>query len=90
MTTVLGIDAAWSATNPSGVALVSRQGGRWTCRALAPSYRSFLNPATDPRAVWAMPTIEGDEAIAEAILGEARRRAREEVDVVREFRSRTP
>ena len=38
MTTVLGIDAAWTAKNPSGVALVSRQGGQWMCRGLAPSY----------------------------------------------------
>jgi len=82
MTTVLGIDAAWTAPNPSGVALVSRQGGRWTCQALAPSYRSFLNPAKDPRAVWTLPTIEGDEADVEAILDAARQRAGEEVDVV--------
>ncbi len=82
MTTVLGIDAAWTATNPSGVALVSRQGHRWSCVALAPSYRSFLKPASDPRSVWAIPKIEGDEADVDAIMSEARRRAGEEVDVV--------
>jgi len=39
---VLGIDAAWTATRPSGVALAVRQAGRWTLRAVAPSYAHFL------------------------------------------------
>lgn len=39
---VLGIDAAWTATRPSGVALAVRQTGRWTLRAVAPSYDHFL------------------------------------------------
>ena len=39
---VLGIDAAWTAHNPSGVALVQRAADGWQCLALAPSYDSFL------------------------------------------------
>ncbi|MGP7796797.1 DUF429 domain-containing protein [Sphingomonas sp. CLY1604] len=39
---VLGIDAAWTATKPSGVALAVLQAGGWTLRAVAPSYRHFL------------------------------------------------
>ncbi|WP_235199778.1 DUF429 domain-containing protein [Sphingomonas sp. RIT328] len=39
---MLGIDAAWTATRPSGVALAVRQAGRWTLRAVAPSYAHFL------------------------------------------------
>ena len=39
---VLGIDAAWTATRPSGVALAVRQAGRWMLRAVAPSYAHFL------------------------------------------------
>jgi len=39
---VLGIDAAWTAHNPSGVALVQRAAEGWQCLALAPSYDSFL------------------------------------------------
>lgn len=42
MTVVLGIDAAWTAGQPSGVALARGRGGRWECVALAPSYGSFL------------------------------------------------
>ena len=39
---VLGIDAAWTAHNPSGVALVQRKAKGWQCLALAPSYDAFL------------------------------------------------
>ena len=39
---VLGIDAAWTAHNPSGVALVQRAAEGWQCLALAPSYEAFL------------------------------------------------
>lgn len=43
---VLGIDAAWTATRPSGVALVVEEAtegrGRWALRAVAPSYDHFL------------------------------------------------
>jgi predicted RNase H-like nuclease len=38
---VLGIDAAWTATNPSGVALVMAQQQGWECLGLAPSYSQF-------------------------------------------------
>ena len=41
MDVVLGIDAAWTATRPSGVALAVRQADRWTVRAVAPSYAHF-------------------------------------------------
>jgi len=49
---VLGIDAAWTATQPSGVALVRGDGDAWTCLALAPSYASFLALARDARVDW--------------------------------------
>ena len=42
MTSVLGIDAAWTAHNPSGVALVRTNPNQgWECVALAPSYDAF-------------------------------------------------
>ena len=64
---VLGIDAAWTAHQPSGVALVQRKGSHWQCKALAPSYDSFLalasgrpqDPATKAR---------GSEPDPEALL----------------------
>ena len=43
MASVLGIDAAWTARNPSGVALVrTNPDQRWKCVALAPSYDAFV------------------------------------------------
>ena len=43
---VLGIDAAWTAHQPSGVALVQGKGNHWHCLALAPSYSTFLDLAS--------------------------------------------
>ena len=38
---VLGVDAAWTLAQPSGVALASDAGGAWRLVAVAPSYVSF-------------------------------------------------
>jgi predicted RNase H-like nuclease len=40
--TVLGVDAAWTLTHPSGVALVTQISGGWRLVAWAPSYQQFL------------------------------------------------
>jgi predicted RNase H-like nuclease len=42
MDAVLGIDAAWTESRPSGVALVKKSGPTWTCVGVAPSYEAFL------------------------------------------------
>lgn len=42
MAAVLGIDAAWTVKEPSGVALVVGDGERWKLVAAAPSYDAFL------------------------------------------------
>ena len=47
VTVVLGIDAAWTAAQPSGVALLRQRGRRWQCLALAPDYESFLAGTLD-------------------------------------------
>jgi predicted RNase H-like nuclease len=52
MTLILGIDAAWTATEPSGVALVSNAGGPWRCLAVAPSYNSFVALAARNAVDW--------------------------------------
>lgn len=41
MSVVLGIDAAWTAKQPSGVALVGKRNGRWQVLAAAASYPQF-------------------------------------------------
>lgn len=42
MRTVLGIDAAWTENEPSGVALVQGEGDSWRLICAAPSYEAFL------------------------------------------------
>lgn len=42
---VLGIDAAWTATNPSGVALAAKTGSGWRLIAAASSFEEFVGLA---------------------------------------------
>ncbi|AYV45178.1 DUF429 domain-containing protein [Caulobacter flavus] len=42
---VLGVDAAWTATEPSGLALISDTGGEWRLLGVASSYDAYLAPA---------------------------------------------
>ena len=50
--TVLGIDAAWTTTQPSGVALVVRDRNRWICCGLAPSYQQFCELSIGRQVDW--------------------------------------
>ena len=60
MPSVLGIDAAWTATEPSGVSLLAADGtGGWRCAAVAPSYGSFLALATGTPVDWEMRPTPG-------------------------------
>jgi predicted RNase H-like nuclease len=52
VTAILGIDAAWTAGRPSGVALLEEQGRRWHCVALAPSYAQFEGLAAGRAVDW--------------------------------------
>lgn len=48
MRAVLGIDAAWTTTEPSGVALALEHApGRWRCERVAPSVETFLSGRVD-------------------------------------------
>lgn len=49
---VLAIDAAWTAQEPSAVALLQQSGQVWSCRALAPSYSQFLSLAEGRAVNW--------------------------------------
>lgn len=77
MTTVLGIDAAWTAGEPSGVALVQRQASRWRCVAVAPSYAAFTALAEGHVPDWSRPAtgsapdIPGLLQAATTLAGEA-------------------
>lgn len=45
---VLGIDAAWTSHNPSGVSLWQRRQGRWKCVRVSPSYAAFSGTIAEP------------------------------------------
>jgi predicted RNase H-like nuclease len=49
---ILGIDAAWTDRQPSGVALVRLNGRDWTAAAVAPSYDSFMAMARGESVNW--------------------------------------
>lgn len=69
---MLGIDAAWTAAQPSGVAVAAERDGRWTLIAAEPSYRHFLARA-DGVALTERP--RGDLPDAPALITAAKRLA---------------
>jgi predicted RNase H-like nuclease len=78
---VLGIDAAWTAHQPSGIALVQRQGEAWSCVALAPSYASFMALADGIPVDWAA-RAQGSKPNMTALLGAAERLSDGRVDLI--------
>lgn len=72
MTAILGIDAAWTASHPSGVALVSGSGREWRCVALSPSYAAFIKLGEGQTVDWSR-RAEGGCARVSTLLGAARR-----------------
>ncbi len=75
---VLGIDAAWSTGNPSGVALAAQVDGAWTCLAVAPSYELFVQGATGPD-LWRK-TPRGGPAPVAGLLDRAGALLRQQAD----------
>jgi predicted RNase H-like nuclease len=72
MTVVLGIDAAWTLAQPSGIALVQSRGPKWECVAVAPSYASFMALAQGVPVDWDRKP-KGDPPDVDALLKAARR-----------------
>lgn len=60
---VLGIDAAWTLTQPSGVALAGRSAAGWQIIAAAPSYLHFLAIADGTGPVGGKPTGSAPKAV---------------------------
>lgn len=80
--TILAVDAAWTAAQPSGVALVQQRGNRWHCVALAPSYRSFTEQAEGIATDWSISRFPGSEPDMPRLLAAAERLAGRPVDIV--------
>ncbi len=77
MRSVLGIDAAWTDRNPSGVALIAETAERWRCVAVAPSYHAFLALADGTPVDWSArhrgtpPDIQALSAACQSLIGRA-------------------
>jgi len=83
MTAILGIDAAWTTTEPSGVGLIIEHGKSWRCVGLAPSYDTFIALANGKPVDWSARRISGSAPDPPALLAAARTLlAGETVDVV--------
>ncbi|BBD41472.1 hypothetical protein Amn_pd00250 (plasmid) [Aminobacter sp. Y103A] len=80
MTIILGIDAAWTATQPSGVALVSSTDGNRRLIFAGSSYRHFLDHADEGLISTSRPS--GSVAGAAALLAAAGKTAGAPVDLV--------
>lgn len=61
MTVILGIDAAWTATQPSGIALVSSEAGRWRVTFAGSSYGHLMD-----RAAGRIASVRPSGSVAEA------------------------
>ena len=81
MTTVLAIDAAWTATEPSGVALVSSTASRWRCVAVTASYDAFIGLAAGLPSSWTG-SFTGQAPDVSRLLSAARRLAGAPIELV--------
>ncbi|MBY5646013.1 DUF429 domain-containing protein [Rhizobium leguminosarum] len=79
MKSVLGIDAAWTEREPSGVALIADSGSGWRLVQVAASYDAFMLPASI-----ADPVLRHRGSIPEAValLGTASQKVGAPVDIV--------
>jgi hypothetical protein len=78
MTAVLGIDAAWTVSQPSGVALAHNRGDGWELVLVSPSYQDFVAG----RGGWYGDRPLGSSAIARELLATAQSDAGVDVHVV--------
>ena len=82
MTAILGIDAAWTAGQPSGVALVAGSPGDWRVVAVAPSYGAFIDLAGGMSVDWQGARPTGQWPPIGNLLEAAGRLSFESVDLV--------
>lgn len=72
MISILGIDAAWTSTEPSGVALVAGEGSEWRTLCVAPSYEAFIACASGHKVNWQSGSFNGSVPDAKRLLSAAR------------------
>jgi predicted RNase H-like nuclease len=69
---VLGIDAAWVAHNPAGVAVAVRAGKGWRLAGLAPSYDQFMDLAAGRPVDWSVRPPGGKPYIPDLLAAAGR------------------
>lgn len=82
MPAILAIDAAWTLTEPSGVALVRSNGTAWHSAAVAPSYEAFSALSFGGNVNWSQTSFRGSAPDASAILAAAQRLLGPGVDLI--------
>lgn len=82
MPAILGIDAAWTETEPSGVALIEGDGSTWRSVAVAPSYKAFISRAEGVEVSWRGPKCKGSRPSVTEVIAAARELAGSEVLIV--------
>lgn len=82
MTLIMAIDAAWTDTEPSGVALLAANESRWNCLCVAPSYDTFINCAHSTDVDWGQGNFHGSRPDVLELLQAARKIAGTDVDLV--------
>src|SRR2546427_180854 len=82
MDAILGIDAAWTRDQPSGVALAQRTALGWQCIAVAPSYDTFIALSHGTPVDWNAPSIPGSAPPVAKLLEATARLTRAHLCVV--------
>ena len=72
MFSIIGIDAAWTTTEPSGVALVVGEDSEWRTLCVAPSYEAFVACASGNPVDWKTGKFTGCEPDVHSLLSAAR------------------
>ena len=82
MPVILALDAAWTETEPSGVALLAGRNRKWKCLCVAPSYEAFYACACGGRVDWGQPKFGGCSPDVGELLKAARAIAGADVNLV--------
>jgi predicted RNase H-like nuclease len=72
MVSILGIDAAWTSTEPSGVALIAGDSTSWRVLGVAPSFESFVTLASGKPVDWTGGRFGGTSPNVTELLSAAR------------------
>lgn len=80
---ILGIDAAWTDSQPSGIALVAESSLGWKCLAVAPSYSDFVSLAQSGFGIdWDERVFPGSPPDVDALMSAANALLGRSVDLV--------